>query len=137
MGHDIVGLERGIEIGCPHFGWASTRRVIGFQVSLKRGSASIQFFKGLALSGNVEDDKVKGLSATVEPVKGITLSGGLYDSKLKVPNLLTNADGQTVESKYSSPEAKPDDKMPDTRVMLNVDLMKLEIGPLRRAFGGK
>jgi hypothetical protein len=86
----------------------------------------------LSLGVDPETDRVSllGGSAKFGLMPGVTLSGGLYKDVLRAPQIFTDAEGRQVESKKSIPEVESGPKIPDARIMLNVDLLKLPRGVL-------
>lgn len=82
---------------------------------------------------------VLGAQATIGLLPGVTLSAGTYPGLLKAPNVYTGPEGRSIELKESFPAGPKEPSIPDTRVMLKVDLLKLDPGEtarrLRRIFG--
>jgi hypothetical protein len=68
---------------------------------------------------------VIGAQVQLGLVPGVTLSGGAYTDILPTPQVFTTPEGGTVESRQRIPELPKPVPRPDVRIMLNVDLLKL------------
>lgn len=68
---------------------------------------------------------VLGAQAQVGLMPGLSISAGTYPDLLRVPETFVTSEGRMVTSKQSIPEVGHEN-IPDTRVMLNIDLLKLD-----------
>jgi|GEM_PF-4920931 len=69
--------------------------------------------------------KILGGDATLVLLPGLTISAGVYKDVLKPPNLMTGPGGGPERSEKSIPGGPTAAPMPDTRFMINIDLLKL------------
>jgi hypothetical protein len=79
---------------------------------------------------------VLGGDATVGIVPGLSLSAGAYKDVLRPPQVVMGPEGRTTQLKKSVPEFDKPQAIPDVRIMLNVDLMKLKPRELARQIQG-
>lgn len=69
--------------------------------------------------------RILGGDATLVLLPGLTISAGVYKDVLKPPNLMTGPGGGPERSEKSIPGGPAATPMPDTRFMINIDLLKL------------
>ncbi|TWI50242.1 hypothetical protein IP92_01471 [Pseudoduganella flava] len=65
-----------------------------------------------------------GGDATFSPLPGVSISAGMYKDVLQPPALFPNGSGTFMESRKSIPAMPAAPAIPDTRVMLTIDVMK-------------
>jgi hypothetical protein len=68
---------------------------------------------------------VLGAQAQVGLAPGLSISAGTYPDILGMPETFMTSEGRMVTSKQRIPDAGRE-KIPDTRLMLNIDLLKLD-----------
>lgn len=65
-------------------------------------------------------------NASIGLMPGVTLSGGRYPDILRPPQRFPTAEGGQVELRKTFPEPAKPEAIPDTRILLTVDLLKLD-----------
>lgn len=75
---------------------------------------------------------ILGGDASLGLVPGLSLSAGAYKDILRPPQTFLGEEGQMTQIKQSIPGFDKPPPIPDVRIMLNVDLMKLKPGDLKR-----
>lgn len=78
---------------------------------------------------------VMGGDASLGLVPGLSLSAGVYKDILRPSPSFMGAEGQVTQVKQSIPEFDKPKPIPDTRIMLTVDLLKFKPGDLVKQIG--
>ncbi len=74
---------------------------------------------------NTEQLRVLGAQAQLGLMPGVSIAGGTYPNILSMPQTFITPEGQMVTSKKRIPDVGGE-SIPDTRVMLSIDLLKLD-----------
>lgn len=82
-----------------------------------------------------EQLKVLGAQADFGLAPGVNISGGAYPDILPTPQVFFTPEGGRVESKQSIPELPKREPQPDVRVMVTVDLLKVNPSMLGKQIG--
>lgn len=70
--------------------------------------------------------RVRGAQAKLGLMPGVKISAGTYSSMLQLPETFVTPEGGIVKSMKRIPDIKGSESIPDVRVMLNIDLLKLD-----------
>lgn len=68
---------------------------------------------------------VLGAQAKIGLMPGLSISAGTYPDVLPMPETFVTSEGRMVTSKQRIPDVSHE-RIPDTRIMLNIDLLKLD-----------